>query len=228
MSPLIECRLERVLHLLGLFETGLRYNAAGLAMELGVSRRTVFRDIQLLRRVGVQVGYSEQRQLYFLESSIPRRGLSLSEHEAAILLLGARLSSLHRDENLSRELQDAMNKLLRCLPGSTRATVADFLNTCDKATPTVCVPRNSEPIGEILRAVLQRNPVRIEFQAASSSPWERTRLNLQRVAFTEEGWIVAGRSSLHRSQKEFLVRTIRRVEILDEQGATPEIPPPQK
>ena len=40
------------------------YNAESLALECGVSRRTIFRDLEVLRQSGIPLAFDERQQIY--------------------------------------------------------------------------------------------------------------------------------------------------------------------
>ena len=54
------------MEIIGLLQAGRGFNANALALECGVSRRTIFRDIDVLRQAGIPVEFDEQRQRYFI------------------------------------------------------------------------------------------------------------------------------------------------------------------
>ena len=55
-------RIHRLLNLISLLQAGRGYHVEGLAQECGVSRRTIFRDLDLLRKSGVPLHYDEDQQ----------------------------------------------------------------------------------------------------------------------------------------------------------------------
>ena len=57
-------RIHRLLQLIGLLQAGRGYNTDALAQACGVSRRTVFRDLDLLRLSGVPLVFDEKQQRY--------------------------------------------------------------------------------------------------------------------------------------------------------------------
>ena len=57
-------RIHRLLQLIGLLQAGRGYNSDALAQACGVSRRTVFRDLDLLRLSGVPLSFDEKQQRY--------------------------------------------------------------------------------------------------------------------------------------------------------------------
>ena len=57
-------RIHRLLQLIGLLQAGRGYNTDALAQACGVSRRTVFRDLDLLRLSGLPLLFDENQQRY--------------------------------------------------------------------------------------------------------------------------------------------------------------------
>lgn len=61
-------RLERGLQILSILESQGSYNAHQLASKMGVTRRTIFRDIALLRQLGWPVHFDADSSAYTLHS----------------------------------------------------------------------------------------------------------------------------------------------------------------
>ena len=57
-------RICRLLKLIGLLQAGRGQNVEGLALACEVSRRTIFRDIDVLRQSGVPLSFDEREQRY--------------------------------------------------------------------------------------------------------------------------------------------------------------------
>lgn len=57
---------SRVLKVVELLKSGRRYEVAALAAALGVSRRTVYRDLTTLRSSGIWVEYDDSVQGFFI------------------------------------------------------------------------------------------------------------------------------------------------------------------
>ncbi len=57
-------RIHRLLQRIGLLQVGRGYNAESLALECGVSRRTIFRDLEVLRQSGIPLAFDERQQIY--------------------------------------------------------------------------------------------------------------------------------------------------------------------
>jgi predicted DNA-binding transcriptional regulator YafY len=92
-------RLERLAKLLETVQAARSFRAQELADRLQVSRRTVFRDIQALARVGVPIAYDRAMSTFRLtRSRTPSmRPLTTKEREAVARLLDdRRVAALHR------------------------------------------------------------------------------------------------------------------------------------
>ena len=61
-------RLKRIIRLLGLLQGGRPHNADSLADACGVTRRTIFRDLDLLRAADVPVELDDVRKVYSIPS----------------------------------------------------------------------------------------------------------------------------------------------------------------
>jgi predicted DNA-binding transcriptional regulator YafY len=61
-------RLSRCLRIFTLLQSGERCNVDRLATELGVNRRTVFRDLAELRAAGIPICYDGQNRSYWMNS----------------------------------------------------------------------------------------------------------------------------------------------------------------
>lgn len=118
-------RFDRLFGILLLLRGGRQCSAAELAERFGVSRRTIFRDLEALSLAGIPV-YAERgrnggiRLLegYFLQP------LMFSRSEAVALLLGLTLLRGLRVVPFPGEVDSAARKLLAAVPDHLRATLA--------------------------------------------------------------------------------------------------------
>ena len=79
-------RINRLLRLLQMLQTGRGYNASGLAKACGVGRRTIFRDLQTLRDAGVPLEFDSKAQRYFVASSLLMPPAQFTAEEALALI----------------------------------------------------------------------------------------------------------------------------------------------
>ncbi|HVG68707.1 MAG TPA: WYL domain-containing protein [Gaiellales bacterium] len=111
-------RARRLISLLLLLQLGRRFTAADLAARLGVSTRTVHRDIDALLDAGVPVRADRGPGGGFALPAGHRSRVPLSAGEAQALLVGA--PGAAGALGLGALLVDAQRKVLASLPGDLR------------------------------------------------------------------------------------------------------------
>jgi predicted DNA-binding transcriptional regulator YafY len=215
-------RIRRLLKLIGLLQVGRAYNVEGLAQECDVSRRTIFRDLDVLRQSGVPLVFDEHAECYHVPSAyyLPPTNFTPEEALALIVLCHEMGNSaglpffapaLSAAVKLESSLPDRLRRQLRGVADAVRIR-SEPNNPLD----------DHEPVFErLLEAASTRHSVRIVYD--SLTEWEeiRTRLNPYQLLFVRRSWYVIGRSSLHRSTRTFNVGRILEIELLDDRYNIP-------
>ena len=98
--------------------------AQKLAGELGVSQRTVYRDVQTLIGLGAPIA-GEAGVGYVLTPGFFLPPLMFSQDELEALVLGARWVERHGDEALGRAAETALAKIATASPKDLRDQMAD-------------------------------------------------------------------------------------------------------
>jgi predicted DNA-binding transcriptional regulator YafY len=110
-------RSERLLDLIQILRRHRRPVAgAELAGELGVSLRTVYRDITSLVASGAPID-GEAGIGYVLRPGYTLPPLMFSEEEVEAIVLGGRMVAASADPRLARAALDALSKIAAMLPG---------------------------------------------------------------------------------------------------------------
>ena len=123
-------RIHRLLKLISLLQSGRNYDTPALARELGVSRRTVFRYLDVLRTVGIDFVHDSQAGGYRAEPDSLLRPLDFSLSEALALLLasrGVRHSSAAPSVPLLEAAAVAALKIESVLPAPVKQYCGDLL-----------------------------------------------------------------------------------------------------
>lgn len=116
-------RSQRLLDLLQILRRH-RHPVSGqaLAAELGISLRSLYRDIATLQQQGADIegapGWG-----YVLRPGFMLPPLMFSEDEIEALVLGSRWVADRGDERLSKAARDAVGKIAAVLPATLRATL---------------------------------------------------------------------------------------------------------
>jgi predicted DNA-binding transcriptional regulator YafY len=119
-------RTQRLLTLLDALRRHRRpVTAAALAVELGVSIRTIYRDVQTLIGLGAPVD-GEAGLGYMLRGGFFLPPLMFDEDELEALVLGARLVERQGDKALAASAANALSKIAAAAPKNLRDTMADI------------------------------------------------------------------------------------------------------
>ncbi|MFJ3825397.1 helix-turn-helix transcriptional regulator [Streptomyces nodosus] len=115
----------RLLQLLSLLQTPREWPGSELSERLGVSRRTVRRDIDRLRELGYPVQASRGAEGgYRLVAGKAMPPLVLDDEEAVAIAVGLRAGAGHAVEGVDEASVRALAKLEQVLPGRLRHRVA--------------------------------------------------------------------------------------------------------
>jgi predicted DNA-binding transcriptional regulator YafY len=209
-------RLHRLLKLIGLLQAGRAHNAEGLATECGVSRRTIFRDLDVLRQSGVPLQYDELRQHYRIPATYYLPPTNFTPEEALSLIVLCHELGGRKGVPFFGSARSAAVKLESSLPSRLRELLHGMADAVRiRQAPTNQLPDHQSTYDQLVEAVSQRRRVRIRY--GSLTEWEtiRTQLSPYRLLFSRRAWYVIGRSSLHRATRTFNVGRILDLEVLD-------------
>lgn len=87
---MISDRLERILGLLLMIGNGRAMDVDELAEHFDVARRTVFRDLAVLKRVGVKTSYERLRRRYRVHEGTALQPITVTQNECLALLFLSR------------------------------------------------------------------------------------------------------------------------------------------
>jgi proteasome accessory factor B len=208
-------RITRLLKLLELLQSGSGQNADGLAKACGVSRRTVFRDIEALRAAGVPVAFEEDHDRYSIPASYFLPPINFTPAEAISLV--ALANEFGRSDRLPfyEPAHTAARKLQCSLPSALREELRQMTRAI-RIQPMPVSPLESKEYiyQQLIDARAKRRVVRIEYD--SLTEWERitTKLRPYHLLFCRHSWYVIGRSSIHREVRTFNLSRIASLEML--------------
>jgi len=188
----------------------------------GVSRRTLFRDLDLLRQAGVPVLFDDDEGYYRLEHPYFLPPTAFTAEEAlSMLLVCYELGANGRMPFYSAARQAAI-KLEASLPANLREQVRSVTAAVQiHLTPTNPLA-GAEPIyRQLLHCASHREAVRIRYTSFADDAEIMTKLSPYRLLFSRHSWYAIGRSSLHREVRTFHVGRISNLELLAERFEVP-------
>lgn len=200
-------RADRLFRLVQLLRTSPVRTGASLAEELGVSLRTVYRDIGDLEAQGVPiegeagVGYRLARG-----HDLPPMTFTAAEIEA--LVLGARMVGSWADGELASASQSAVDKIREVLPTLLRPLADET---------TLFVPHlraSDDALGPLRVAIRDRRKVRLSYENGQGEATDRVVWPLG-LFFWGKRWSLVGWCELRGDSRNFRVDRIAAVDVLD-------------
>ena len=203
-------RADRLFQLVRLLRTRGFSTGQQLAESLGVSKRTVYRDIRDLERSGVPIR-GEAGVGYRLERGFEMPPLTFSEAEIEALVLGARIVGAWGDLELASSSESALQRLESVLPEPLRRVV--------EATPLFAPDfgrRRSmvERLPLIRQAIGDRRRLRFDYVRADGAESART-VRPFALYFWGSKWTLGGWCETRNDYRSFRPDRMSRVEMLD-------------
>ena len=182
----------RALTLLSLLQTHRHWSGAELAERLGVSARTVRRDVDRLRELGYPVeAVPGVDGGYQLAAGAHLPPLVVDDDEAVALAIGLRAAAGASIEGIEETTLRVMAKLEQILPDHVRRRV-DALNANVESlrwTPTAVVPPAS--LGLLAQACRDREEVRFDYTRRDGETSARLVQPVQLVSVGHRWYLVA-------------------------------------
>jgi predicted DNA-binding transcriptional regulator YafY len=206
--------MSRVMRLLDLMQALRRrrrpVKGATLAQELGISLRTLYRDIAPLQAQGAAIE-GEAGVGYVLKPGFTLPPLMFSIEEVEALALGAQWVASRADDALSRRAGDALAKIAAVLPEER----SDFI-----AWPTlIAAPGKAPDIGEphlplLRQALREERKLALRYIDATGRPTERVVWPVA-LGFFESARVLAAWCETRGAFRHFRADRIAGAAILD-------------
>ncbi|CAI0748798.1 YafY family protein [Serratia ficaria] len=164
-------RTQRLLDLMQLLRRR-RYPVAGhaLAQELGISMRTLYRDIATLQQQGAEIA-GEAGVGYVLRPGFTLPPLMFSQQEIEALVLGMRWVSRRGDSQQAAAADNALAKIAGVLPAALR----EELDASTLLIGPVPAPEVADDIRVLIREVIrQERKLAVRYLDLAGTASERT------------------------------------------------------
>lgn len=203
-------RADRLFRLVQLLRARRFATGEQIASELGVSKRTVYRDVADLQGSGVPIR-GEAGVGYRLERGYELAPLIFTSDELAGLVLGARIVASFGDPDLAAAVASAMTKVEAVLPEGLRRVVLE--------TPLFAPgrPWSAAMAGEVAtlrRAISERRLVHFKYGREDGAESERDARPLG-LYFWGRKWTLAAWCELRADYRSFRPDRMRELELLD-------------
>lgn len=209
--------------MLGHLQTGRGHNARALADLCRVSRRTIFRDLDLLRDAGVPLHYDTQEERFRIPGTyyLPPTNFTTEEALAVIVLCHevgqrAQVAFFGAAESAAAKLESSLPSPLREQLASMTRAIQIRLGPLAASSDEAGVDNQRGCYEQLVEAVTRRRSVRIRYDSFMERKQIVTKLSPYRLWFSRRAWYVIGRSSLHRATRTFHLGRILKLEPLDD------------
>jgi proteasome accessory factor B len=177
---------------------GRMHSAQQLSEEFEVSRRTIERDIEMLRlELGAEVVYNREKGCYAYKGKpLPLPGQWLNEREISIMLIAERALRMYTGTSFSGEVHPVFNKLLNPIRDDKKAM--EYIKDLCKS---VYFHRPFEPMRDlraefsiVLNAIMERRRLSMKYQTAGRGKADEERRELEPYVLLNNGgdWYVVG------------------------------------
>jgi predicted DNA-binding transcriptional regulator YafY len=224
-SEAIIGRHARAIRIMTCLQAGPAFNTKELAERMSVSRRTIYRDLNLIRAAGIGVEFDSQYAGYKVIQ--PARGALpppvFSDTDLVKLALTAHFSLLAGFSDMAVSVRESLARLLAHYPSRMRESVWRLLNCCTVELPRPAYhAKTLEVVETLLSAVSIRKQVRVQLPSElQPDSLISTLLAPYRVVAGMQDWSVVGRSSYHRRTVRIETANIAHIETTDEDYRMP-------
>ena len=197
-------------------QSGSHQNADALAEQCGVSRRTVFRDIESLREAGVPVQFDNGDQKYRIDEEhfLPPTNLTMEEALAVVLL--AERAEATGAQPLLASVRDAAAKIEAGLPPAMQERLKVLSGSVTLG------PETANPLSDkhdiyrtLVDASTAKRVVEIEYECLTEYENYQTKLRIYHLMFHQRSWYAIGYSSRHKEVRTFNLGRMLRAEPLE-------------
>lgn len=216
-------RLERILKLMSLLQSGASFNAVELAQATSVHRRTVFRDVALLRTAGIPIRFDTATACYSIAAQSPISPSPLAP--SPISAEGIQAAELARclemaclGNFLLRGNVDAIGRSVKMIAEKLTAPelegVEQLLEQCQLPAAAVDAGEQQHVLVVIARAIRQQRQLLLLI-ADGNRELPPLRLSNPQLVFAARGFTLVGQTEPDGRTMELRLGQIRQVSAVD-------------
>ncbi|MBX3394413.1 MAG: WYL domain-containing transcriptional regulator [Phycisphaerae bacterium] len=210
-------RVFRLLKIITLMQSGRLYDADGMAAELSVSRRTLFRDLKLLEMVGVPYRFDHNEGAYKIPEGQFMPPVRLTLEESLALLLVTRVFIARQVHPAYQYAVDAALKIESTLPAAVLEHCGAWLSGLSIQWPASSWADAVSGLFEKLqRALADRRRIRMRYDSTHDDREVVFLCDPLRLVFMTRGWYLIAHSHLHGEIRTFKVDRIVEVSMTED------------
>ncbi|MFC1783219.1 helix-turn-helix transcriptional regulator [Planctomycetota bacterium] len=208
-------RLQRILKLLTMLQSDRFYGPQELADELGVSRRTFFRDLDMLYKAGIPYYFDEEKGGYRVDRHCFLPPLNLTLPEALALMLTTQPPGDKEPLPLLTQARNAAMKIESMLPAHIQQQCGSVMKTTStRHAATARHLQLDETLTLLQQAIRQRRRVEITYISFFEKKQLPLTLHPYHLHFAQRAWYVIGYSQTHKETRTFKMGRIKKAKLL--------------
>lgn len=209
-------RLERILKMVTVLQSERPLGPDDLARKLGMNKRSIYRDLNMLKAVGISYYYDNQAKGYRVEEAALMPPLALKLSEALALLLAAEQVAGAGGLPLMAAARDAAIKIESTLPIHVQRKCGSVLDNTSIRLPARARHEGLEGTFKILqKAVRNRRKVQLQYGSFFEKKLLTLTLSPYHLHYNGRAWYVIGHSSQHREVRIFKLTRIEKITLLE-------------
>jgi predicted DNA-binding transcriptional regulator YafY len=215
-------RYHRLLRLQQLLVSGELFDVSSLGLELNVTRRTVFRDLALLRDAGVAIPRSGRNGSDRVCARSLVQTSSAAQLEAvSILVVSAFLSPVETIPQCSAKIRVALAELIKNWPNEYKREISRLIRACRMYRSRPLIETiDDRVLTEVLAAIRGNYKVRLTIRRQNERTWQ-TKVSPYCLETIDSALILTGRSTVHRNRYSFRLSDVEKAEAIDESFTPP-------
>lgn len=208
-------RVSRIVQMLTTLQAGHNYSVDELAELVGVSRRTVFRDLKELEAIGVPYRFDARTGGYGIDPEFFPPPIDLNLPEALSLLLLVHKARNHLPMPFKNSALLAGLKVENNLPAKIR-------HYCNTSLQSISIRPDAHAPMDLLdkvffklqQAIRKKREVKLAYNSLYEGKDITTTLSPYHLMYNNRAWYVIGESSLHKTIRMFNLNRIKELEVL--------------
>lgn len=213
-------RTDRLLALIIEMRVRGTCTAEDLAAFFGVSKRTIYRDIQALNEAGVPV-VSLMGEGYRLSEDYFLPPLAFTEEEAALILLGLSTIEGSFDHDYRTIAQYAYRKILAVLSDAMRDRTDQLQKRLFLGNTVPVSSQEQESLRVLRRAILLNQVVQFRYFSRHSDQVSMRSVDPYSLACLSGVWYLVGYCHLRQDKRFFRLSRVENVQLMQQKFQLP-------
>lgn len=205
---------ERMMRIHDAIHSGKLPNAASLAKELEVSRKSIIRDIEFMReRMSFPIEYDKTHWGYFYSKPVESfPALTVTEGELLAVLVAEKAMHQYRGTNLEKPLLSAFKKMAAALPETISLHMADWQQTISFRSSAESIS-NLEIFDQLARAAAEGRQLRLKYRKPGKSTAQTRVIDPYHLANVNGDWFLFAHCHLRKDIRTFVPARVQSAEL---------------